>query len=125
MQEEGFPTLEEEARAGTERAERSGGLHKRSGSSAGAVARWGGEARKIGVPLARARDGVPQGARLPCFARSAGDIALGSALRAGTGPSEVGAASRRLHGGCSREDDFLPAMSLGADVCCVKGYRRE
>ena len=30
VQEEGFPTLEGEARAGTERAERSGGLHKRN-----------------------------------------------------------------------------------------------
>jgi hypothetical protein len=37
VQEEGFPTLKEEASAPTERAERSGGLHKRSGASAGDV----------------------------------------------------------------------------------------
>ena len=61
MQEEGFPILEEEASAGTERAERSGGLHMRSGASAGAVARWGGKARKIGVPLARAREDPSEG----------------------------------------------------------------
>src|ERR1700746_2577391 len=46
----------------------------------GAGAEWRGrsaaevctsEARKIRVPLARARDGVPQEAWFPCFARSA------------------------------------------------------
>ena len=63
MQEEGFPILEEKASAGTERAERSAGLHKRNrGPQRVLFARWGGEVRKIGVPLARARDGVHQGA---------------------------------------------------------------
>jgi hypothetical protein len=61
VQEVGFPTLEEEAVAGTERAERSGGLHKRSWASAGAVARWGGEARKIGVPLVTRQGRSPSG----------------------------------------------------------------
>src|SRR5260370_42488839 len=42
-------------------------------------------ARKIGVLLARARDGVPQEAWFPCFARSAGEH-FACALPAGQAP---------------------------------------
>ena len=45
----------------TTEGERSEGLHKRSRGPRRAIfARWGEEARKMRVPLARARDGVPQ-----------------------------------------------------------------
>ena len=69
MQEEGFPTLEEEARAGTERAERSGGLHKRKPGPqrvllpAGVVKRG-----RLGCLLSRARDGVPSMSLFECQA---------------------------------------------------------
>jgi len=65
-------------------------------------------ARKIGVLLARARDGVPQEAWFPCFARSAGEY-LGWALRAGKarrgGCRKTVASHSRLQAG---RRDFLP-----------------
>jgi hypothetical protein len=91
-----------------------GSLPSERGGEGGAKRRSAqAEARKIRVPLARARGGASQEGLVYCWARSARDrsslllLQWGSALRAGTGARSRGwrmtyGAGRR-HGG-----DFLP-----------------
>src|SRR6202035_2970605 len=63
----GFPTL------GTERERSGGGVAQRRSAQA--------KRGRLGCLLSRARDGVPQEAWLPCWARSAGDaLAVGCAM---------------------------------------------
>jgi len=84
----------------------------------GAGAEWRGrsaaevctsEARKIRVPLARARDGVPQEAWLPCFARSAGRcFVLRVGVAGGKGPQRRVPEDGGFLAGCRLGGAFRP-----------------
>src|SRR5271156_593448 len=82
----GFPTL------GTERERSGGGVAQRRSAQA--------QRGRLGCLLSRARDGVPQEAWLPCFARSAGDrisllqLHLGVGVAGGKGPARSGGDGR-------------------------------
>jgi hypothetical protein len=68
------------------------------------------EARKIRVPLARARGGASQEGLVSLLGAErmrshfVFAVAMGPALRAGTGPFEVGDGRRQFFAGCSREE---------------------
>ena len=90
----GLPTLGEGAEGGTERAERSGGLHKRNrGPRRAFSARWGGGARKIGDSPCAAPGQRPQRGLVSILARSTRLIfRVGVAGR--NGPAEEGGGRR-------------------------------
>src|SRR5258707_7724866 len=113
----GFPTL------GTERERSGGGVAEWRGRSAAEVCT--SEARKIRVPLAHARDGVPQEGLVSLFCAERRKMLCFSGGRCGRErPAEEGAGRRWLHSRlqAGRSVPPFPVMAL---VLCLSGVLRN
>ena len=93
----------------------------RTGVSSGIFPAGVVRAEDWGDLLSRARDGVPQGACLPCTARQRHDLLLwflGVGVAGGNGPLRRGMEDGSLIAGCNRGGNSLPQQAVEVFALC-------